>query len=400
MSNIVLITSNYLDKPFANGICAINIVNELLQMGHEVDVICYNNDNDKDSTTNNRIHTVDKTRITSRYVKLVFLKKVIRAVKFTLGLDVLSLDKRLVNNYIKKLYDLNRYKKIDLLIAMYFPLESIEALYEFKLRNRHIKGVVYELDSVADGVAQSHFQKQINRRYERRLLKIYELLDSIIVMKSHKNYWLKVFGKLFDSKLFIADIPVLNKKNSSVTSNNTPISMIYSGILANKYRSPLYLLSVLYELEKRLDFKFIFFSKGDCEYEIEKATQTIKGVAQKGFVAIEELEQEILKTDFLVSIGNSVSRSVPSKIITYISYGKPIIHFSSQIDDVCNEYFSKYPLALVIDQSSSIETSSTRILNFINKTRGKTIDFITIQKLFAMNTPKYSALLICELIKG
>ena len=112
------------------------------------------------------------------------------------------------------------------------------------------------------------------------------------------------------------------------------------------------------------------------------------------------LEEAIAKADVLVSVGNRVSRSVPSKLITYISYGKPVVHFSSQKGDVCVQYLEKYPLGLVLREWDNAETNANKLYEFVEKNRGKMVDFSEISNPFLMNTPSYSADLIEDIISS
>ena len=103
----------------------------------------------------------------------------------------------------------------------------------------------------------------------------------------------------------------------------------------------------------------------------------------------------IINADILISIGNNISRSVPSKLI---SYGKPIIHFSSQKKDVCCEYLNKYPLALIIHQNDSLETSCKKIVSFLKESKDKRLDSGFVQKIYPLNVPLYSVILITDRI--
>lgn len=397
MSKILLLSTYFLDNPSANGICAGNIAKELQRIGHEIYVVCYKSENDNYQFNEERYYTIDRIRPRelSSFKKIKY--KTSKIIKLILGSSSSLLDNELVDNYYRMIDEICTYRLIDVIIAVTFPLETVQALSQFKKRNPEIKALVFELDSIGDGVARSLFQSFFNRVYNNWLKKVYRIIDSIIIMQSHQDYWMRVFGQRFSDKLGISDIPVLSEKHKSKYDNLAQVSMLYAGLIEKKYRSPSYLLSIVRELKKTLEFNFTFYSKGDCENEIAKVAVDVEGIEQKGYVSNEELEQCILNADFLISIGNSVSRSVPSKIITYMSFGKPIIHFSSQIDDVCKNYFNRYPLALVIDQKMSIGDACNRISDFIDNKRGETVDYITVQSMFYLNDPSYSANLICNL---
>lgn len=401
MSNIVFLTTIYLGKPSANGICARNLINELRKMENNVDIICYEDAgrilNKNEDNNKSNIYTINYNQ-NPRTLSSQLLHKVKKRALQALGFTSSVVDESLVEKYYQKLLEIDSKKKIDVIVAMYFPLESVQAMTKYKSINTSVKTLVYELDSVADGVGQSRCSILTERTHEKWLTEMYYLVDYIFIMQSHLEYWKKRFRSVFGKKLHVVDIPVLLDRNRSKSSGSLIVEMIYAGVIDKKYRSPSYMLSVFRELSKYLDFEFSIFSKGDCEEEIVKASKEIKGVMQRGFVSSEELDSEIMKSDILISLGNSFSNSVPSKLLTYIAYGKPIIHFSSQLLDVCDFYLKNYPLALVIRNSMPIEESSAKILSFINETKGREVDIELVKTMYLLSTPFYSAMLIHKLI--
>lgn len=379
--------------PSANGICARNIVSGLKDLGHSVDVICYREKDNQSNKVIDGVFEIDE----KREARTGIIAKVIRLCRRIPGIIArdasMFLDENLVNSYYEALCELNAVRQVDAVVAMYFPMEGLQAAYLFKNRYPTVKIIDYELDSVGDGIANNRRQCYYNRIYECWLKKIYHRIDSIIVMESHKSYWENTFGDYLE-KVKYADIPVLVRKDECSVETLDNYSMLYSGIIEKQYRSPTYLLETLIHLKEELNFTFTFFSKGDCEEEIESASQKYQGIKRCGFITPEELEEQIYKTDFLVSIGNSISRSLPSKIITYVSYGKPIIHFSSQTNDVCLEYLRRYPACLVVDQNESVENSTKRVCQFLKDYSGVKVSFEEIHQYFEKNDPIYSAKLI------
>lgn len=396
MSKIVVLSTIYLGAASANGICARNIVEQLRQLGHRVEVVCY----EKSDYSEEYIHTVPQKNSPIRTGISKVLYKLSFGFQLALQIGEPVMDRNLAANYYKKLCQINAQGKIDAVVAMYFPTESLKAAYQFKKENPHVRIMTYELDSVGDGIATSTVYALENQRHKKFLSKVYLETDVVFVMAAHESYWRKAFGGKYDEKLVIVDIPVLSENTMVAQTHNEGVSMIYAGLIERKYRSPAYLLAVLKEMNKTLDITFDFYSKGDCEEDIAEAAKVVKGITLKGYVPQEELEKGIADSDILVSIGNSVSRSVPSKIITYISYGKPIIHFSSQTDDVCKEYFYKYPLSLVVDQSLPIVEACEEIKKFISNNKGKNVPYEIVKEIYYLNDPKYSASLIADVVDG
>ena len=48
---------------------------------------------------------------------------------------------------------------------------------------------------------------------------------------------------------------------------------------------------------------------------------------------------------------------LPSKLLSYIETGMPILHIQKQENDACIEYLNKYELAAVIRENDQVEMS-------------------------------------------
>lgn len=386
MSNILVLTSQYTGTAGANGICTRNIVEEMKKKGHNISVICFNS-----GISEENVYTIPAKETRKKR------NPVDRVVKFLRSFFFAVLDRETEQNFKKLTLSLCEKLKIDTVICVFFPLETASVVCDVKMQFPHIKTIIYELDSIGDGIFSSSKLRYFAKlAYEHWGDNNYNYCDKVVIMKSHESYWKKVWGKRFAEKLLIADIPVLAESTIPFTENraNTSISFLYGGILDRKYRSPEYLLSVFNAYTKNKNAVLDFYSKGDCEELIASFGEKNANIRRKGYVPAAVLKEAIARTDVLVSIGNKVSRSVPSKLITYLSYGKLVVHFSSQRNDVCIEYLEKYPLGLTLHECDPLEENVSKLHAFIEKNRGKTIEFSEVAKILKMNTPKYSADLI------
>ena len=128
---------------------------------------------------------------------------------------------------------------------------------------------------------------------------------------------------------------------------------------------------------------------------MEIAQNESNGVIRRhGYVSLEELNKEVSATDFLLSIGNNLTgqvTSLPSKVISYMAYGKPIIHIDAGKNDIAKEYLSKYPLAIIIDPHSDLGDNAKKINAFIHECKGKRVPFEHVESIFTMNTPAFTA---------
>lgn len=394
MSKIVVLTTTYLNRPYANGVCARYIVRALRSLGHTVNVVCFADDSIPDDEIG-QVYCVPKPRKSVGWQKMGLLRKVDRMIKAIISP---RMNNALVDCYVAATKECLRANHSDVVISMFFPIEGPEALKRIKRTEPGIITIVYELDSIGDGISNSIMQSLQNRSYERWLKKVYRQIDRIIIMKSHKSYWEKTFGKNFQKKLLVADLPVLVQHNAVHADTNESIKMVYSGRIDSTYRSPKYLLSVLSELNKRLDYDFRFYSEGDCETEISLAAQQNCKIHQCGYICQNELELALARADFLVNLGNKTSHNVPSKLVLYLSYGKPIIHFSSQKEDICRHYLEEYPLSLIIDESMDKGEAARKVRDFVLSTKGKRVPFASVESIYRENCPSYSAELITSII--
>ena len=388
MSNILFLTAQYTGAASANGICTKNVVKELTKKGHAVTVLGYEN-----GVSEENVYTIPVYYANTKNCKISKIGK-------TVGSFFLPvLDKNREQNFTKMTLSLCEEKEIDAVVCIFFPLETVSVMKCVKEAFPHIKTIVYELDSIGDGIfASSKFHYLATLAYEKWSGNNYCYADKIIIMKSHKKYWNRVWGKRYGNKLLIADIPVLIERTLPYVekTSDSPTLFLYGGLLGKKYRSPGYLLSVVDSYSKKERVSMDFYTKGDCEQQISTFRETNPCVHQHGYVPEVVLEEAIARADILVSIGNRVSRSVPSKLITYLSYGKPVVHFASQREDVCIQYLEQYPLGLTLCEWDSVEENTNKLYDFVKRTRGNTVEFSKVEDTLLMNSPRYSADLIIE----
>jgi len=174
---------------------------------------------------------------------------------------------------------------------------------------------------------------------------------------------------------------------------------LYSGLLNSHYRSPQVLLDLFIRINDP-NWHLYFYVRGDCKELLDIQSQNFQRIHYEGYVDVETLKTEQQSADFLINIGNAFSNSVPSKLISYFSFGKPIIHFKKQEIDVCEEYLRDYPLSLVIDERKDIEHNVMLLKRFVLDHLGQLVDNEYIKKKYKMNTPQYSAGLIESLLSA
>jgi hypothetical protein len=377
---VLVFTSGY--SVSANGICAEALVTEMQNKGAQVFVISF--DSEVKDYSSDRVFSVLNKPHNNKKSSNIIGKSINLLKEMILHSRTPRFNKAAVKKAVDIAKRLNEKIDFDRVVSVYFPVEAVIAGGELKKSAPDLKFVVYELDSVADGIlGGSKHGGYIIRAYRCLLERIYKCADLIMVHESHKECWLNEHNK-HKSKLKITDLPILCEPDYIESAKESSCyQFLYGGTLDETYRSPKKMLESLNELDD-FSWSIDFYSKG-CESLLENYANP--NIHIHGYVSKQELDKAINEADILLSIGNAVSNSLPSKIITYMSYGKPIIHFSLKEKDVCVEYLEKYPLAFVVKKNDS---SQQAMSEFIKNVAGKTIDFKDVCSLFPMNLPGYS----------
>lgn len=382
--NILIISSYCFENCTANGICGRNLYDAYVEMGYNVHIVGLGEDvvrpYGQHSFTYEGNPTQKKRRLDS-----------IRSL-FSVRYD---------DQKIKKYYEISEKvileNAIDLVIAMYFPGEAIEAAKKLKQKYPDLCCVMYELDSATDNSEDTRFVSKLRlASYARWMRDSYRILDRSIVMRCHEKHVEKLYGNISCKKVSFSDLPVLIKKETSIVDDDICMA-IYAGLLNKTYRSPEYLLRIFKKMN-RPNTQLHFFSSGNCEQIIENSID--QGMVFKhGRVSPDELLEWENKADIMVNIGNKDRHSLPSKLIYYFSVGKPIIHISNSTCDACVDYLKKYPLALILYEEDDIDRNIAKLKAFMDECVNEKVDYEVIEKLYPENTPFYNANLILGILR-
>lgn len=390
MQRILFVCGNYDPYPSANGVCVLNLQEALLQKGILSDVVC---SSEMEGVTKSKYGSIYHLRLP--VIHNTLLRKLIRFFIWPLK------DPRWVKAYQQMIHQAQEEQEYALIIGVLRPIEGLLACQKMG------KYVIYECDSITNNGENEFGLKHLLRRRVGRIEKrLYNQAWRIFHMASHAAYYSQARYEPWRDKSEIIDIPQLVDNGIQDTSNNHAdiLRILYSGTLNREMRSPEYaikLLQVLSEqLEKRLEINF--FSKGNCESILEKAEKDSIGVIRKrGYVSLQELNEAVGDTDMLLSIGNSLTgtvTSLPSKVISYMAYGKPIIHIDGGRNDIAKDYLAKYPVKVILRPQDSLEKNVHVLKTFIEQNLGKRVDFQLVRDLFPLNTPSYTAERIFKLL--
>lgn len=388
---ILFVLGRYDPEPSANGVCIIRIQQSLLEKGILSDVI---SEGKEDSVVKNDfglVYTVKTESLFKRNYTLV--EKIKRSLHYPVyEPHEIAIRRELINKVVSE-------QEYNAIIAVLLPLNGAIAASCFR------NFLIYELDSIANNEIYCrgmfryfHFKvSQIERKLYRRANYIFHML-------CHKEFYNQKCYNIYESKSEFLDIPQLVDEHiSHQPHQDENIQLLYSGMLYKSFRSPEYFLELLNICNDKAVEKIEahFYSRGDFEQLIKSWEPKNGTVLSHGYVSIPELNQAIAKADFLLSIGNSLTgkiTSLPSKVISYMAYGKPIIHIDGGVNDIAKKYLKQYPYCLIINPDNDIHNNADAMLQFIRNTKGFTVPFEVVQQNFELNSPKFTAEKIMSVI--
>ena len=380
---ILFVLGKYYPFAGANGVCVSRIQEVLFRRGIESDIVAEGEDYSESITPYGKLYLA-KVKTHSDFSRLKRYLSVLRyPVYFPIN----------ISNYEYTIDHALSDNTYDAIIAVLKPLDGAVAA------SKYSNMLLYELDSITNNDDnQRGIRRLLRFRAEKYELKLYENANAIFHMMSHRAFYEKDKYRSFVKKTIFLDIPQLCNENiPDHTEDGENVTIMYSGILNRKMRSPEYAISLInrYVTLFGENIELNFFSRGNCEEILEIAQNESNGVIRRhGYVSLEELNKEVSATDFLLSIGNNLTgqvTSLPSKVISYMAYGKPIIHIDAGKNDIAKEYLSKYPLAIIIDPHSDLGDNAKKINAFIHECKGKRVPFEHVESIFTMNTPAFTA---------
>ena len=199
-------------------------------------------------------------------------------------------------------------------------------------------------------------------------------------------------------KCHILNFPNIIKYNTDNHNlfDKKSINCIFAGTLYKNIRDPKYTFSLF---EKVLGCRIVLHLFGSQVGDIYDPVELPSNIIIHGKVSSDEIISYIASSDVCVNIGNTEIGMMPSKILTYIAIGKPILNIIKDPNCPTLPYMEKYPLGLsVLETPVPTEEDVARVRDFIMTNKGKQISFETIKELYYDCTPEYVGGKVYEII--
>ena len=404
-----------LEEDSATGICVKNVVKCLSDKKYSIDVLSVGL-KEKDEIINDRIrimHISPKFAIKLKEMRAIRKNRKIisiSAMLYKMQVAITSLVMWPWNapfftvKLFSKMKMLHKEQNYAIIIPVYTQVDPIIAGYWMKRKYSEILYVPYFLDALSGGPTPRLLstEQKIKKglKWEKKLL---SNADRIVVMQSSAEHHKRYSSEMaYYSNMRFLDIPMLLEPKkidnfNEKKENANKIILTYLGSMPLSIRNPYYALNLLREFDN-IEVRFIGNMPDSEEYR--RFCTSIKQVKLISSIPHENISQYIYETDILINIGNNIAEMVPSKIFEYMSYGKPILSFSPNLNDPSIEYLKRYPNACIINESNNRSQNKNIISEFLNCATKRSVSFEEVRKEFYLNTPECFAEFISSLEGG
>ena len=263
----------------------------------------------------------------------------------------------------------------------YFPLGLVRA-------NIKCKRIWYQMDPHAlNGMMTI---RCANREIIKERL-VYERMDKIFVQPNSyesivSNFSAEIVAKIFETKFPLVTPDKVVNPDISYFNKNT-INCVYAGALMLPIRRPEYMLKLFSYLANKSVHLYIWCGNLTKSMQDELEALLPGNVSYCGSLPQFEMQSVLAGADFLVSLGNSITNQLPSKVLDYISLRKPIINITKVDGCPTLELLKDYPIAINVSEDENVELASVKLEKFINDNIGKTATIEDLKKYYREYLP-------------
>ena len=203
----------------------------------------------------------------------------------------------------------------------------------------------------------------LNKYYEN---KFYSLASKIIfthedAMSAHIDYFDIDKGKTFIGNPISSFNEELFSRSLEYNYNSLPIKFGYFGVFTKGVRSPKNFMRYFKNTE---DIQLHWYVNDDSKNEIIINNNNLDSIFHSIVSRDEALKLMADSFHCLVSIGNLNSTQLPSKVIEYISTGKPIIHFCEIENDPVKNISKEFNNLFIVSETTNREDLLDQLNSF------------------------------------
>lgn len=375
MLKLLCVLGGWTKKSEPNALCLEEIIRYWKSSGHIVEILSI--ENDSSYKNNNNVICVQDFLPNNKYIRNIY--------KFV---NMPLRSKKLASKIANKIDLLNFKNHYNAIIFVVNPIENELAMKLVEKKGQ--LNILYEIDPASNRYKnpKNLFEKYWKKKSMNFEKKIYKSADLLIHMKNHYKHFSNNFYEEFEYKTIFLDIPGIRDNILPVNKPNG--SLIYAGAFYLDLRNPEYMLKVISQAINNINIKVMIYTNSQLDI-LKKYAKNNEKIIIYDYISKEQLNDLYCLANAFLDIGNHDSDFLASKVFDYISTGKPIIHFSTSLNDVCIPYLRKYQNALIILQSDDFENNVRLVKDFIKKSFSmQMIEKERVLNIFAKNTPAYT----------
>jgi glycosyltransferase involved in cell wall biosynthesis len=244
----------------------------------------------------------------------------------------------------------------DGLISVSQPFTAHLVGYGVKKRYPEVPWVVDFGDpfSFTEDTPHNNFKlyRGLNHRVESGIFDAADVINLTIPGAAEK--YAEVFPR-HAAKMRVTPFPLPSVESEGTEQPMFPddgkMRLVFTGNLYKSIRNPRFLLRLFAALLRtrladRLELHF-FGNLRDCEEYFEPYEKLLgKKIFIHGLVPRNRALQAIREADAVVNISNATPYQLPTKVLEYVSAGKPVLNLASIANDSSVRFFGSYPGAL------------------------------------------------------
>jgi len=397
---LLFITYDFYPSFGANSYIIYNLSQFFIEMGHEVHVLPLKSAPDlkvEEIWNDIKIH-----RITNSYDK--------QQVKEYLHQRKLLSVFNLVASLLADLYTKEEYKKsqwsyyslslfdrimnqlhIDTVINVCYPFESCLPIMKYiKQKGKNFNWVIYMQDPFASNYYYADkYPKEDLLEFQTE---VFQSADRIVVTPAIMKEITENRPPIPPQKFKVLNFPMIKKPyrtqaRDDVRFNRHYINCVYVGKFNRETRNPNLLFKLFEQLQE--DYIRLHIIGEDAEtwkeyLSKENTNIFFHGMRSKGAAINAELNANIL-----VNIGNSMNNQLPSKLLEYISMGKPIFNLYKIEDCPTLDYTWKYPYCYELQENRIDAKTYRRLRRFCIECRNINLKYDYISRKYYECTVDY-----------
>ena len=297
----------------------------------------------------------------------------------------------IAEEYRHAIIKLIKAEKYDCIIAMSLPYAGLVALSRIKTS---VPYIAYKLDPWFTNrvlhCTENDYVDESKADERAAAIIITDLIEKDLIQKKLTKY-------LFKS--YVLNFPniIQYKKETDNIPLGKGVHFLFVGRLYDNIRSPQYTFSLFRKLSQDGCYLHVV---GHSENDLKDQYSIPDNIIFHGRVDSEMALHYMQSADILVNIGNTVLNQMPSKLLTYISLGKPILNIIKDWNCPTVSYLERYPLALsVLETPEPRREDVEKIRGFVFSSKEKKVPFQVIKERYSNCTSEYVGQKLYEIIK-